>query len=134
MRCGFLRAVVFAAALALPASALAQFGHPLDGQWSGGWGKDNVNRLLLNLDWDGKEITGVINPGPNAATVKKVTIDYTNPASWGVKLEAEGKDAAGKPVQITVDGKLENIGAYYKVFHGTWTQGGQKAEFTVTRN
>ena len=134
MRCGFLRAAVFAAALALPAAALAQFGHPLDGQWSGGWGKDNTNRLLLNLDWDGKEITGVINPGPNAATVKKVTIDYTNPASWGVKLEAEGKDAAGKPVQISVDGKLENIGAYYKVFHGTWTQGGQKAEFTVTRN
>ena len=46
----------------------AQFGHPLKGQWSGEWGpKDKPNRLLLDLDWDGKEITGVINPGPNAA-------------------------------------------------------------------
>jgi hypothetical protein len=120
--------------LALPASAFAQFGHPLGGQWSGGWGKDNVNRLLLNLNWDGKEMTGVINPGPNAATVKKVTFDYSNPASWGVKIEADGKDASGKSVPIVMDGKLENIGAYYKVFHGTWTQGSQKGEFTVTRN
>jgi len=33
-----------------------------------------------------------------------------------------------------VDGTLENIGAYMKHLHGTWTQGGQKGEFAVTRN
>ena len=66
--------------------------------------------------------------------VKSVAFDYTNPASWGVKITAEGKDASGKPVAITVDGKLENIGAYTKHLHGTWTQGGQKGEFAVTRN
>jgi hypothetical protein len=122
-------------ALALPSTLGAQFGHPMKGQWSGEWGpKNNPNRLLLNLDWDGKEITGIINPGPNAATVKSVTFDYTDPTAWGVKITAEGKDASGKPVAITVDGKLENLGAYTKLFHGTWNQGGQKADFTVTRN
>ena len=30
-----------------------------------------------------------------------------------------------------MDGKLENIGAYRRLFHGTWTQGGQKGEFTL---
>jgi len=135
MRKGFLRATTVALIVALPAIAGAQFGHPMKGQWSGQWGpKDNPNRLLLNLDWDGKDITGVINPGPEAATVKSVTFDYTNPVAWGVKIQAEGKDATGKPVQISVDGKLENIGAYTKLFHGTWTQGGKKGEFTVTRN
>jgi hypothetical protein len=134
MRSGFIRVLGLVALLALPGTALAQFGHPLKGQWSGGWGKDQENRLLLNLDWDGKEITGSINPGPNAATVKKVSFDYSNPSVWVVKLEAEGKDASGKPVTISVDGKLENLGAYYRVFHGTWTQGGRKGEFTVTRN
>ena len=134
MRSGFLRVLGLVAILAVPATAGAQFGHPLDGQWSGGWGKDNANRLLLDLDFDGKEITGLINPGPNAATVKKVTIDYSNPASWVVTMEAEGKDTAGKPVAIRANGKLENIGAYYKVFHGSWTQGSQKGDFTVTRN
>ena len=86
------------------------------------------------MEWDGKAITGVINPGPNAAKVKSVAFDYTNPAAWVVKITAEGKDASGKPVTIAVDGKLENIGAYMRLLHGTWTQGGQKGEFTVTRN
>ena len=122
-------------AIAIPSMAGAQFGHPMKGQWSGEWGpKNNPNRLLLNLDWDGKEITGVINPGANQAVVKAVTFDYSNPTAWGVKITAEGKDAAGKPVAITVDGKLENLGAYTKLFHGTWIEGTKKGEFTVTRN
>ena len=41
-------------------------------------------------------------------------------------------DGAGQTLQA--DGKLENIGAYMKHLHGTWTQGGQKGEFAVTRN
>ena len=127
--------VLVVIALAVPSIVSAQFGHPMKGQWSGEWGpKNNPNRLLLSLDWDGKEITGVINPGPNAAAVKSVTFDYTDPAAWVVKITAEGKDASGKPVAITVDGKLENIGAYTKLYHGTWIQGGQKGDFTVTRN
>lgn len=135
MRAALLRTVIVAVALALPAVALAQFGHPLKGQWSGQWGPaDNPSRLLLDLHWDGKNITGTINPGPEAAAVKSVAFDYSDPSAWGVKLTAEGKDASGKPVAISVDGKLENIGAYTKLFHGTWTQAGKKGDFTVTRN
>jgi hypothetical protein len=135
MRTRMLLVLALATALAVPSTAGAQFGHPMKGQWSGEWGpKNNPNRLLLNLEWDGKEITGVINPGPSAATVKSVTFDYADPTAWGVKITAEGKDASGKPMAITVDGKLENLGAYTKIFHGTWVQGGQKGDFTVTRN
>ncbi|HEY1308641.1 MAG TPA: hypothetical protein VGF24_34085 [Vicinamibacterales bacterium] len=135
MRSRVLLVLAFAIIVAIPATLGAQFGHPMKGQWSGEWGpKNNPNRILLNLDWDGKEITGTINPGPNGATVKSVVFDYTNPVAWGVKITAEGKDASGKPVAISVDGKLENLGAYTKLFHGTWTQGGQKGEFVVTRN
>jgi len=128
--------LVIAFLAALPLAASAQFGHPLKGQWSGEWGAKNApNRLLLDLTWDGKEIGGRINPGSdNEATVRKVTIDYSNVDSWKVQMEADGKDASGKPVQIRVDGTLENLGAYYRVFHGTWTQGGQKGPFTLTRN
>ena len=135
MRTKVLLVVVLAAVLAVPATGLAQFGHPLKGQWSGqATPVEKPMRLLFDLQWDGKDITGVINPGPNAITVRKVDFDYSNPASWGVKMQAEGKDASGKPVQIMIDGKLENIGAYYRIFHGTWTENGQKREFTVTRN
>ena len=132
-----LRALaVVAALIVIPAAASAQFGHPLKGQWSGERGSGaNAARLLLDLHWDGKELTGAINPGSDTqATVKKATIDYSKVDSWRVQLEAEGKDASGKPVQIRIDGTLENLGAYYRVFHGTWMQGTQKSDFTVTRN
>ena len=131
----FARVLVVATLVALPASLLAQYGHPLKGQWSGQWGKDE-QRLLLDLDWDGKEITGVINPGANGAPIKSSSIVYTDAGAgkWNVKLTAEGKDASGKPVAIEADGVLENIGSAYRVYHGTWTQGGVKGEFTVTRN
>jgi hypothetical protein len=128
--------LVVALAVALPALALAQFGHPLKGQWSGEWGpKDNPTRLLLDLHWDGKAVTGRINPGTAAeGTVKKVAIDYSAVTSWKVQIEGEAKDPSGTAVPIRVDGTLENLGAYYRVFHGTWTQGSRKGEFTVTRN
>jgi hypothetical protein len=132
-----LRALtVVAALIVVPAAASAQFGHPLKGQWSGERGSGaNAARLLLDLHWDGKELTGAINPGSDTAgTVKKATIDYSKVDSWRVQLEAEGKDASGKPVQIRIDGTLENLGAYTRVFHGTWMQGTQKSDFTVTRN
>jgi hypothetical protein len=134
MRLGFLRIVGLVALLALPATASAQFGMPLQGEWSGGYGANQANRILMTLKWTGTELVGEINPGPNAAVVKTTTIDYSNPAAWKVKMTAEGKDASGKVVPITVDGTLENIGVYYKIFRGTWTQGTVKAPFIVTRN
>ena len=129
---GVLLALLLSAATA---GLSAQFGHPLKGQWSGEWGpKDAGKRLLLDLHWDGKAITGSINPGNENAVVQKVTFDYADPAKWKVVLEAEGKDPSGKPLRIIANGTLENIGAYYRVFHGTWTEGTRKGDFTVTRN
>jgi hypothetical protein len=135
MKSTLFPALVLAAALLVPAMSSAQFGHPLKGQWSGEWGpKDKPRRLLLDLHWDGKAITGSINPGNGDAVVRNVSIDYSNVSAWKVKLDAERKDSSGKPVRIVAEGTLENIGAYFRVFHGTWTEGNQKGEFTVTRN
>ena len=122
-------------AVAVPAVTSAQFGHPLKGQWSGEWGpQNNPSRLLLDIDWDGKDLTGKINPGTDGeGTFKKVTIDYSAVDSWKVQIEGEAKEG-GKVVPVRVDGTLENLGAYAKAFHGTWTQGGRKGEFSVTRN
>jgi len=135
MRSGFLLGIALVAMMVMPVPAEAQFGHPLKGQWSGDWGSGGAsNRLLLDLHWDGKDITGRINPGSNEAAVTKVTFDYSDVTTWKVQIEAEGKDESGKPVQIRVDGILENLGAYYRLFHGTWTEGGKAGQFTVTRN
>jgi hypothetical protein len=122
------------AMLALPAVASAQFGHPLNGTYSGGWGKDQTNRLLFNTQWDGSKVTGTINSAGVVLNVTSADFDYSNPAAWKVTLKAEGKDATGKPVTATIAGTLENIGVYYKIFSGTITQGAQKGDFVVTRN
>jgi hypothetical protein len=123
--------VLVALLVALP--AFAQFGHPLKGTWSGDWGptKEKQTHVVLEFNWDGKEITGKINPGPKAVPFQKATLD---PASWMVHLEGEGKDASGAPMRYVIDGKLENIGSYQRVLSGTWTQGGEKGTFRVVRN
>ena len=120
-------------ALLMAAPALAQFGHPLKGTWSGDWGltKDKQTHVVLEINWDGKAITGNINPGPKAVPIAKATLD---PATWTVHIEGDGKDAAGKPVHYVIDGKLENIGAYQRILSGTWTEGGKKGDFKVVRN
>ena len=104
--------------------AAAQYGHPLKGTWSGDWGpnKDIRNRVLLQLDWDGKAITGTINPGPKAVPLKMASLD---PSTWNVRFEADG---------YVIEGKLENLGSYRRVLTGTWTQGGQRGDFRLTRN
>lgn len=132
----YRRRALMAVMLALlSGSAAAQYGHPMKGQWSGYWEVQNrEQRLLLDLHWDGKAITGTIDPGENAATVRNVTFDYSDPAVWKVTLEADRAGDSGKPVRITAQGTLENIGSYYRVFRGTWTEGNRSGPFTVTRN
>ena len=44
------------------------------------------------------------------------------PVGVGREDHGEGKDASGKVVPIAVDAKLENIGAYMRHLHGTWTR------------
>ena len=123
------------ALILLATSAAAQYGHPLKGSWSGErtTGRQQT-RLLINLDWDGKEVTGTINPGPNAVTVKKVSYEAADPTAWMVRIEAERKDASGKAIPVMIEGKLENIGSYRRFITGTWTEAGMKSPFKVTRN
>ena len=120
-------------ALACAAPTFAQFGHPLKGTWSGDWGtsKDMRTHVVLEFLWDGKAITGTINPGPNAVPLQKATLD---PEAWTIHLEADAKDAAGKVLRYVVDGKLENIGSYNRTITGTWTQGTTKGDLKITRD
>ena len=119
--------------LAVAASASAQFGHPLKGSWSGDWGTNNSNRqhVVLNLNWDGKAISGVINPGANAVTLTTATLD---PSTWMVQFVGDGKDKTGATVHYVIDGKVENLGAFQRFITGTWTQGSEKGTFKITRN
>ena len=128
-----LRLFCSVACLAVATAALAQYGHPLKGSWSGDWGttKERRNRVLIDLNWDGKAITGTINPGPDAVPLTEATLDPTN---WTVRFRADGKDRSGATVRYVIDGKLQNLGSYYRVITGTWSQGTQKGDFKIARN
>ena len=133
MRLTPFRLLSVLACVAVATTALAQYGHPLKGSWSGDWGltKENRTRVLLDLNWDGKAVTGAINPGPDAVPMRQATLDPTN---WTVRFEADGKDSAGRTVRYLIEGKLQNLGSYYRVITGTWTQGALKGDFKITRN
>jgi len=111
----------------------AQYGHPLSGTWSGDWGPtaETRHRVLLELRWDGKAISGTINPGPNAVRLRTASLD---PSTWTVRLEAEGAGASGPGTRYLIEGKLENLGSYHRVLSGTWTQGAERGTFRLERN
>ena len=113
--------------------ALAQEGHPLTGTWSGDWGPtaNQRNHITFVMSWDGKNVTGTINPGPDAIPIGSVFVDVTN---WNVRIEADGKDQAGKPVHIAAEGRLDDIGSYHRRLTGTWLQGTTKGDFKLTRD
>src|SRR5262245_63996017 len=77
--------VFFAACLAV-APVRAQEGHPLKGSWIGTWGPSKVhsNDLLVILNWDGKAVTGMINPGTDDIPLKNASL---NPDGWVVHLD-----------------------------------------------
>jgi len=133
MQARLFRFVTTIAFVAVASSAYAQFGHPLKGTWSGDWGTGPNNRthVVLDLNWDGKAITGAINPGANGVPLKVATLD---PATWTVHFEGDGKDQSGASVHYVINGKLENLGAFARFITGTWTQGTAKGDFKITRN
>ena len=131
------------AVFAMVVPAFAQMGYPLKGSWSGDWWlkKGEENHVLLDFDWDGKTLKGMLNPGTDNVALQKLSLEpppINNVAKamdpWLLHFEADVKDASGKMVHYVVDGKLQNIGVYNKFITGAWAVGNQKGEFKVVRN
>jgi len=72
----FAVALALSALCAAGAPVVAQEGHPLKGSWTGTWEGNTVhgNSVLLVLDWNGKAITGTVNPGTDNMVVKNATL------------------------------------------------------------
>ena len=113
--------------------ALAQEGHPLKGSWLGTWTGNKIhgNDVLLVMTWDGKNITGTINPGTDNIAIKSATL---NPDGWLVHIEADAKDKSGQPVTYTIDGKIENLPLANRIVSGTWKDSrGDTGAFKIGR-
>lgn len=118
----------FAIASPVVAQALNEGqGHPLKGVWVGDWGmnRDNRNFVTIEMDWDGKAVTGSINPGPEAIPFTEARLNHEN---WTVHLEAESGG-----VRYVIDGQIEDLGSLRRSIVGTWAQGDQEGDFKITR-
>jgi hypothetical protein len=102
-------------------------GHPLKGIWIGDWGPTKANRtqVLIEMNWDGKALTGSISPDADKIQFTKAEL---NPATWTLHLEAQSG-----AVKYVIDGKVENLGALNRSITGTWIQGNRKGDFKITR-
>ena len=97
----------------------AQEGHPLTGTWHGDWGPTPTHRndVTLVLDWEGKDISGLVNPGPDSIKSSKTTLD---PSNWTVHFEADAKDHNGNPVHFVIYKKIHNLTSIRRSIAGTW--------------
>ena len=82
------------------------------------------------MTWDGKVISGTINPGPEAIQVPAIQLDVNN---WTIRFEATAKSAAGIET-IAVEGKIEDLGSPHRTLAGTWRQGSATGTFKLTRD
>lgn len=119
---GFGLAGLAIGVLGLPA-AFAQEGHPFDGTWRGTMQNDagESRRVLLIMDYDGEEIGGMINPGPDSLRIESAELDAPN---WTLQVSAG-------PVRF--EGTLHEIGARNRYMEGIWREDGEEYEFRVTR-
>ena len=122
------QATMLLGALLLVPVLNAQEGYPLDGTWRGEWGAQSGDgtTVVIVMKWDGENINGTINPGPNSIPFGSAAL---KPSDWTVHIEARSRD--GEP--IVIDAKLENIGSYNRTLTGTWSQAGVDYSFNIAR-
>jgi hypothetical protein len=120
------------ACLAGGSPAVAQEGHPLKGSWLGAWtgNKSHSPDIVVVLNWDGKAITGMINPGTDNIPIKNATL---NPEGWVVHLEADAKDKAGTVLTYVIDGRIQNLPLNNRFITGTWKNQKESGAFRMGR-
>ena len=124
-----LHAFALVAGLVLAASAFAQQSgsNSLSGTWVGDWGPSpsDRNQVTVDLKWDGKMLSGTVNPGPNAVPLQKSSYDAKTKA---VHFEADAKGHSGNTVHYKIDGKVEG-----STMTGTWSHDTVKGDFKITK-
>jgi hypothetical protein len=117
----------------------AQEAHPLVGTWYGDYSTGSQKTdLTVIMRWDGKSVSGLINPGPNSRPLTSVMLDITPgkpapqgqqsttgiPPTFKVRFDADG---------MTFEGTLRNPVSGNRQLVGTWKRGAQSGSFQIRR-
>ena len=100
---------------------------PLSGTWAGDWGPSPAdrNQVTVELKWDGKNLSGTVNPGPNAVELKKTTFE---PKTGVIHMEADATSRRGTPIHYMIDGKVDG-----KEMTGSWNHDNRKGDFKIAK-
>ena len=123
-----MRVLLMSLMLSVAAVGHAQEGFPLDGTWRGQRvaGTDTPVTSVMVLGWDGKTISGLIDPGPKSIQITKAELI---PEGWRVKIEAHTK--SGEAISFT--GAIGKLGAYDRTITGTWIEGARSYRVRMVR-
>jgi len=104
----------------------------LKGSWLGTWESNEVHgeSVLLVLDWDGQNITGILNPGTDNIRISEATLD---PEGWIVRIEAEAGGASGETLNYVIEGRIEDLELPNRAIVGTWRSERGSGMFEVSR-
>lgn len=104
-------------------TVLAQEGHPLKGSWIGEWSGNTAlgEFVLVVMDWDGEEVSGMINPGTDNLVIDNVELD---PSDWSVEINADG---------YTIEATIGNLELPSRSLVGTWRGEDGNGRFEIVR-
>lgn len=105
---------------------------PLTGTWRGDWGPTPTHRnaVTVVLKWDGKTVTGTVNPGSKPIKLKKTSFD---PRTGTLHIEADveqmGKGVyLGKWAHYVIEGIVQE-----GTLIGDWSHDNQKGDFKLLK-
>jgi hypothetical protein len=101
---------------------------PITGTWAGDWGpsKSDRNQVTVQFKYDGKTLSGTVNPGDKAVQLTKTSFDAKTGA---IHLEADAKNEMGSGmVHFVIDGKLDK-----NTMTGSWNHGNVKGDFKISK-
>jgi hypothetical protein len=100
---------------------------PLSGNWTGDWGPSprDRNQVTVALKWDGKTLSGTVNPDSGPVQLQKSTF---NPSTGVIHMEAMAPGRGGSTYHYIIDGKLEK-----GTITGSWNHDNVKGDFKITK-
>lgn len=131
MKCLFAGVLTLLATLVYTPVLYAQEGHPVKGSWIGVWDGNEVHgrSLLVIMDWDGEQISGIINPGTDNIEITEATLD---PDGWVVTINTDHEED-GERYRYQLEGTISNIEQANRSISGTWSNGDDSGTFEITR-
>jgi hypothetical protein len=100
---------------------------PLSGTWRGEWGPTPSRQtdVAVEFKWDGKDLTGTVDPEGNAYKFTKASFD---PTTSVVKMELDGPNSHRETVHYLIEGKVSG-----KTISGTFDRAGEKGTFKIEK-